>query len=61
MIKRMDEFIQPSFVPLDDDILRVRVKTTGIMELTYTIEHTSFTYDIKVRRWWREDLKKGNV
>jgi len=35
-------FAQPNYVPTDEDILRVRVKTTGISEIDFTVAGNRF-------------------
>lgn len=43
MMGRIDEFIHPTFIPCNDDILKVRVRTTGIFEISYQFEQLHFT------------------
>jgi len=38
----LDRIVDPSFKPTPDDILRSRVKTTGIIEMAFTIETHEF-------------------
>jgi len=43
MLHRLDEFVRPDYIPSVEDILKVRVRTTGIMEISYQIEQIHFT------------------
>jgi len=43
MLSRLDEFVSPSYIPSEDDILRVKVRTTGIMEISYHLDGYNFT------------------
>jgi hypothetical protein len=40
----VDRICAPSYVPTDQDILRARMKTTGIIENNYSIEGVSFKF-----------------
>lgn len=39
----IDRFIEPNYVPSTQDVLRARVRTTGIEEAQFTFEDLSFT------------------
>eukprot|EP01126_Amoeba_proteus_P062501 TRINITY_DN850_c0_g1_i2.p1 TRINITY_DN850_c0_g1~~TRINITY_DN850_c0_g1_i2.p1 ORF type:complete len:250 (-),score=32.46 TRINITY_DN850_c0_g1_i2:48-797(-) len=41
-VSRLKEYLSTSFVPTDEDIIRVRIKTTGIIETTFVYEGMSF-------------------
>ncbi|MES1913243.1 MAG: hypothetical protein MHM6MM_005450 [Cercozoa sp. M6MM] len=41
--ERVHEIAKPSFVPSEQDLLRVRVRTTGIVESNFCIEGNNFT------------------
>jgi len=43
MMGRLDELIKPNYIPSVEDILKVRVRTTGIMEMSYQIDQIHFT------------------
>jgi len=43
MLSRLDEFVLPDYIPSIDDILRVKVRTTGITEINYPLEGYNFT------------------
>lgn len=38
----VERFVKPDFVPTEQDILRSRAKTTGIIEIEFVIEKTKF-------------------
>jgi len=40
--EQVDRFADPDFTPTDNDVLRVRVRTTGIIETTFKIKETKF-------------------
>ncbi|KAI9179299.1 guanine nucleotide-binding protein subunit alpha [Blastocladiella emersonii ATCC 22665] len=40
--EHIDRITQPGFTPTDQDILRSRVKTTGIVENTFLIDNTTY-------------------
>eukprot|EP01126_Amoeba_proteus_P013140 TRINITY_DN1550_c0_g1_i5.p1 TRINITY_DN1550_c0_g1~~TRINITY_DN1550_c0_g1_i5.p1 ORF type:complete len:253 (-),score=26.85 TRINITY_DN1550_c0_g1_i5:156-914(-) len=42
-ISRMNEYLSPTFTPTDADLVRVRIKTTGIIETSFTHEGITFT------------------
>jgi hypothetical protein len=44
MLRKIDEIAAPGYIPTVDDILRTRVRTTGINEITYTFSNMNFTY-----------------
>jgi len=39
---KIDEVSKPGYVPNEQDLLRVRVRTTGIVESDFTIDHNKF-------------------
>lgn len=41
---RIDIISKPNYLPDNDDILRARLRTTGIVENTFTIENVPFTF-----------------
>jgi len=43
MLRKIDEIAAPGYIPTVDDILRTRVRTTGINEITYTFSNMNFT------------------
>jgi GTPase SAR1 family protein len=43
MMNKIDEIADADYVPTVDDILRTRVRTTGINEITYEHQNMSFT------------------
>lgn len=43
MLSRLDDFVKSDYIPTVEDILKVRVRTTGIMEMSYQIEQIHFT------------------
>lgn len=38
----LDRIAAPEYVPTEDDVLRVRVKTTGIQEITFSANEVNF-------------------
>jgi len=42
MDKRLDDISEPDYVPTEQDVLRSRVRTTGIVEDTFVIRDTEF-------------------
>jgi len=40
--ENVDRFVSPQFVPTPTDVLRVRVRTTGITETTFRVKESSF-------------------
>lgn len=43
MLRRLGAITEPNYIPTVEDILKVRVRTTGIMEITYQIEAIQFS------------------
>eukprot|EP01126_Amoeba_proteus_P062050 TRINITY_DN8388_c0_g2_i10.p1 TRINITY_DN8388_c0_g2~~TRINITY_DN8388_c0_g2_i10.p1 ORF type:complete len:358 (-),score=61.38 TRINITY_DN8388_c0_g2_i10:52-1125(-) len=41
-ISRLQEYLSPSYVPTDSDLIRVRIKTTGIVETKFVVEGVTF-------------------
>eukprot|EP01126_Amoeba_proteus_P062513 TRINITY_DN850_c0_g2_i2.p1 TRINITY_DN850_c0_g2~~TRINITY_DN850_c0_g2_i2.p1 ORF type:complete len:309 (-),score=40.65 TRINITY_DN850_c0_g2_i2:29-955(-) len=41
-ITQVDQYFSPSFVPTDTDLLRVRIKTSGILETKFTYQGVTF-------------------
>lgn len=55
----IDRIGHPSYVPTDQDVLRSRVKTTGITETTFTIgELTYRMFDVGGQR---SERKSGSI
>lgn len=42
MMARIDDFINPGYIPSYEDILRVRVRTTGIVEISFKADEINF-------------------
>eukprot|EP01126_Amoeba_proteus_P048366 TRINITY_DN5588_c0_g1_i2.p1 TRINITY_DN5588_c0_g1~~TRINITY_DN5588_c0_g1_i2.p1 ORF type:complete len:257 (+),score=45.92 TRINITY_DN5588_c0_g1_i2:92-772(+) len=42
LLKNLNRFFSPHFVPSDDDVLRVRVKTSGVLETSFNFRHAHF-------------------
>jgi GTPase SAR1 family protein len=42
LFDRVDAFVDPNYCPTYDDILRSRVRTTGIVETTFSIQNATF-------------------
>lgn len=42
----LDRVAQPDYLPTEQDILRVRVPTTGIIEYPFDLEEIRFRYSI---------------
>ena len=40
----MDRFFAPTFMPLDDDVVRVRRPTVGVFETAFNIGNMPFRY-----------------
>ena len=40
-LNSLDRLIQPDYIPTQQDVLRTRVKTTGIVETTFTLKKAS--------------------
>lgn len=50
-IKRLDDMISPGFIPSVDDVLKARVRTTGIVEESYLIDDVQFVmFDVGGQR-----------
>lgn len=47
--EHIDRVIHPKFAPVDQDILRARLRTTGIVENTFLIENVDFRYLFSLR------------
>lgn len=45
-LNSLDRISQPGYVPTQDDVLRTRVKTTGIVETHFTYKDLHFKYAI---------------
>jgi len=43
-LKDLDRVAQPAYLPTEQDILRVRVPTTGIIEYPFDLEEIRFRY-----------------
>jgi GTPase SAR1 family protein len=43
MMEKIDEIAAPNYIPTQDDILKTRVRTTGINEITYAYQNMHFT------------------
>lgn len=43
----LDRVAQPDYLPTEQDILRVRVPTTGIIEYPFDLEEIRFRYSIQ--------------
>ena len=41
-LNSLDRLIQPDYIPTQQDVLRTRVKTTGIVETTFTLKRHKF-------------------
>jgi len=41
----VDRLVQPDYLPTEQDILRVRVPTTGIIEYPFDLEQIIFRYN----------------
>eukprot|EP01126_Amoeba_proteus_P029935 TRINITY_DN2957_c0_g2_i18.p2 TRINITY_DN2957_c0_g2~~TRINITY_DN2957_c0_g2_i18.p2 ORF type:complete len:134 (+),score=19.87 TRINITY_DN2957_c0_g2_i18:380-781(+) len=42
LLTKLREYFKPDFVPTKEDIIRVRVKTTGIIETTFELKGVQF-------------------
>ncbi len=40
--ENLDRIAAPNYVPTEDDVLRIRVKTTGIQEITFSTNDVNF-------------------
>lgn len=40
----MDRISEPNYIPTEQDVLRTRVKTTGIVETHFTFKNLNFKY-----------------
>lgn len=43
-LNSLDRISQPNYIPTQDDVLRTRVKTTGIVETHFTYKDLYFKY-----------------
>lgn len=46
----MDEIADPDYIPSIEDVLKVRVRTSGIVEEEYLIDGVKFAYVFLVTR-----------
>lgn len=42
----LERLIQPGYVPTEQDVLRSRVKTTGIIETQFSFKDLNFRYEL---------------
>ena len=51
-LNALDRISRPSYVPTQQDVLRTRVKTTGIIETDFTFRDFNFKlFDVGGQRW----------
>lgn len=48
---------QPGYVPTQDDVLRTRVKTTGIVETHFTYKDLHFKYNFDFYVFWCKNFR----
>lgn len=44
----MSRIVAPNYVPTETDILRVRVRTCGVIETQFQVGETIFRYDLMI-------------
>jgi hypothetical protein len=44
IVQHIDRIADPNSLPIDDDVIQCRVRTTGIVELLFELEHINFRY-----------------
>lgn len=45
-LNALDRISQPNYIPSQQDVLRTRVKTTGIVETHFSFKGLDFKYDL---------------
>ena len=50
-LNALDRISQPSYIPTQQDVLRTRVKTTGIVETHFSFKGLNFKY-AQIITWW---------
>lgn len=48
-LNSLDRVSQPGYIPTQDDVLRTRVKTTGIVETHFTYKDLHFKYNFEIK------------
>jgi GTPase SAR1 family protein len=64
--ERLEEIVKPDYVPSEQDVLRSRVRTTGIVENEFTIDGNSFKmFDVggqrNERKKWMSDTDSSSA
>jgi len=50
-LESLDRISQPGYIPNEQDVLRTRVKTTGIVETRFNLRGFQFEYVYSVHDW----------